>query len=356
MRNSRYKLRGIMLITTVVAVAAWILLAGGIFLTQSSQFQMLGARKIEEQARQYAEVDAQVLKKIPYTDLENETILKNHKLHLKRAHIESVVADENWEDEIIIGKEQTSSDKNNGKYRIAVINVYRKDDKQPRKKIKLLLVQKSSNSAKSFIGGDVLSSSLNTDFAVFIFPYFEIGVYPESASFFYYVVYDLTKSLVDRVYPFHGVVQGASPHQLPYAVEPNFVYSQPTTRYFDGDGRQHSMVDISFNKSEFSNWFQKYKSYIKNDISKKIEAANPQLKSQILHSDSYNATFVYSTDCVYITYRTAVSLPAMLFKSDFTISRLNDVGTTIIASYSNPILKGNDCPQLETIKNLLNLN
>ena len=113
MRNSRYKLRGIMLITTVVAVAAWILLAGGIFLTQSSQFQMLGARKIEEQARQYAEVDAQVLKYVAYDKLTDETTLKGYKLHLKRAKMETVEAAD-WEDEIIMGDEKKSSDKSGG--------------------------------------------------------------------------------------------------------------------------------------------------------------------------------------------------------------------------------------------------
>lgn len=113
MWNSRYKLRGIMLITTVVAVAAWILLAGGIFLTQSSQFQMLGARKIEEQARQYAEVDAQVLKYVAYDKLTDETTLKGYKLHLKRAKMETVDAAD-WEDEIIMGDEKKSSDKSGG--------------------------------------------------------------------------------------------------------------------------------------------------------------------------------------------------------------------------------------------------
>lgn len=101
MRDSRYKLKGLMLITTVVAVAAWILLAGGIFLTQSSQFQMLGARKIEEQARQYAEIDAQVLKYVPYAKLTDEATLKSYKLHTKRAKMETVEAAD-WEDEIML--------------------------------------------------------------------------------------------------------------------------------------------------------------------------------------------------------------------------------------------------------------
>lgn len=113
MQITRYKLRGVMLITTVVAVAAWILLAGGIFLTQSSQFQMLGARKIEEQARQYAEVDAQILKYVAYDKLTDANTLKGYKLHLKRAKMETVEAAD-WEDEITISNEKKSSDKSGG--------------------------------------------------------------------------------------------------------------------------------------------------------------------------------------------------------------------------------------------------
>ena len=108
MKITKYKLRGLMLITTVVAVVAWILLAGGIFLTQSSQFQMLGARKVEDQARQYAEVDAQALKLIEYSKItDNSTLSKLH-LHLSRGQIQTVTAPD-WEDEISIGKEQTAS-------------------------------------------------------------------------------------------------------------------------------------------------------------------------------------------------------------------------------------------------------
>jgi len=151
MQMSRYKLHGVMLLTTVVAVAAWILLAGGIFLTQSSQFQMLGARKIEEQARQYAEVDAQILKYVAYDKLADENTLKGYKLHLKRAQIETVDAAD-WEDEITISDEKKSSDKSGG-YRVATVNIYRKDDTKPRWSMDVILV-KSYNSAGSNTGED----------------------------------------------------------------------------------------------------------------------------------------------------------------------------------------------------------
>jgi len=108
MRKPRYKLKGLMLLTTVVAVAAWILLAGGVFLTQSSQFQMLVANRSEEQAKQYAEVDVNLLQLMDYTKLTDASALASHKLHLNRAQIQTVDAPD-WEDEISIGSEQTAT-------------------------------------------------------------------------------------------------------------------------------------------------------------------------------------------------------------------------------------------------------
>ena len=108
MRRTKYKLKGVLLITTIVAVAAWILLAGGIFLSQSSQFQMLGAQKDEDQAKQYAEVDANLLKLIDYGKLTDESTLADYKLHLDRDQIQTVDAPD-CEDEISIGNEQSSS-------------------------------------------------------------------------------------------------------------------------------------------------------------------------------------------------------------------------------------------------------
>ena len=187
MRNSRYKLRGIMLITTVVAVAAWILLAGGIFLTQSSQFQMLGARKIEEQARQYAEVDAQVLKYVAYDKLTDTNTLKSYKLHLKRAKLETVdVAD--WEDEITIGPEKKSSD-NSGGYRVATINIYRKGDTKPRWSMDAILVKGAKNSSESNTGEDP-SDSDETKYVAYGIPalyiwFYEAERYPEYVIYIY---------------------------------------------------------------------------------------------------------------------------------------------------------------------------
>ena len=146
MRMSNYRLRGLMLITTVVAVAAWILLAGGIFLTQSSQFQMLGASKMEEQARQYAEVDANLLQLIEYGKLTDSSTLASYKLHTNRAQIQTVDAPD-WEDAISIGSEQTAS--SGGVYRVATIDIYRKGDTEPRVSLNVPIVKDAQMYSRS---------------------------------------------------------------------------------------------------------------------------------------------------------------------------------------------------------------
>lgn len=177
MQITRYKLRGVMLITTVVAVAAWILLAGGIFLTQSSQFQMLGARKIEEQARQYAEVDAQILKYVAYDKLTDATTLKSYKLHLKRAKMETVEAAD-WEDEITIGPEKKSSDKSGG-YRVATINIYRKGDTKPRWSMDAILVKGAKNSSGSNTGEDPSVIENTHKYSIIVIPHVSDATTPE---------------------------------------------------------------------------------------------------------------------------------------------------------------------------------
>ena len=108
MQTSRYKRRGVMLLTTVVAVAAWIILAGAVFFSQSSQFQLLMNRQTEEQAKLYANADAKLLRFVDYGSLSNASALATYKLHTNRGDIQIANAPE-WQDELVIGSEQTSS-------------------------------------------------------------------------------------------------------------------------------------------------------------------------------------------------------------------------------------------------------
>ena len=132
----RYKRRGVMLITTVVAVTAWILLAGGLFLAQSGELQMLAANHEENQAKQYAEVNANLLKGIDYSQLTDANILAKFHLHMDRGTIQTVDAPD-WEDEIAISNEKTA--RSGAKFRTATINIYQKGDTKPRFRLDISL-------------------------------------------------------------------------------------------------------------------------------------------------------------------------------------------------------------------------
>lgn len=127
-----------MLITTVVAVAAWIFLAGGIFLSQSSWLQMLNTNKMEEQARQYGQVDAKLLRLVDYDKLTDSSTLADFKLHMPRGKIQTIDAPD-WEDEISFGNEQSAS--TGGAYRVASISVYYADETEPRAKLNIPIVR-----------------------------------------------------------------------------------------------------------------------------------------------------------------------------------------------------------------------
>lgn len=136
MQTSRYKRRGVMLLTTVVAIAAWILLAGGLFLAQSGELRMLAAGNEANEAKQYAEVNANLLKGIDYSQLTNTSALAKFKLHLNRGAIQTVDAPD-YEDEVILSGEKTA--KSGAKFRTATINIYQKGDAKPRYRLDISL-------------------------------------------------------------------------------------------------------------------------------------------------------------------------------------------------------------------------
>ena len=149
MRDSRYKLKGLMLITTVVAVAAWILLAGGIFLTQSNSFQAFGAGLMQLQAQYLAHVDAKALSTIRYDTLNQANSFTKVGLHTGRATMKNVNI-QGWEDEIIVGSERKMSSTANGEwpYRIVTVNIYRAGDTIPRTTLSVPFVRQAETYSK----------------------------------------------------------------------------------------------------------------------------------------------------------------------------------------------------------------
>ena len=132
MRRTKLKLKGIMLVTTIVTIAAWILLSGGIFFLQSNYFQGFATRTFRAQARSFACTDAELLSAVRYDDLEGDDAFTKVNLHKGRAAIGYGNSD-GWEDELVVGAEQSLGDSSEEwKYRIVTINIYRQGDTIPR--------------------------------------------------------------------------------------------------------------------------------------------------------------------------------------------------------------------------------
>jgi len=149
MRDSRYKLKGLMLITTVVAVASWILLAGGVFLTQSNSFQAFGAGLMQLRAQYLAKVDAKALSTIRYDTLGSADSFTKVGLHTGRAAMKNT-NDTGWEDEIKVGSEKKMSSTSNGEwpYRIVTVNIYREGDTIPRYTLDIPFVRQAETYSK----------------------------------------------------------------------------------------------------------------------------------------------------------------------------------------------------------------
>lgn len=313
MRDSRYKLKGLMLITTVVAVAAWILLAGGIFLTQSSQFQMLGARKIEEQARQYAEIDAQVLKYVPYAKLTDEATLKSYKLHTKRAKMETVEAAD-WEDEITFSEEKKSSDKSGG-YRTATVNIYRKDDTKPRWSFDVILVKGAKNSSKTDTGEEPSDDdSESGDYDVFVIG----GVHASGNRIFMGCVN----------YPGHSDDFGflvAFAYRNKY-ISDGQVYPRmfritiPILSQMSRNGFLNTTT-LTLRPNVYNDWYTTYQPTIIEQMKQSIESKDRNIKFSSLHNGTGNAKLHFTLnyvvtgfDCVGRNYTRYGFVPVYAFR------------------------------------------
>lgn len=135
----KYKLKGVALIGTVAAILAWMMLAYGVFTVQSSQFNMIAAGKSAMEAQQYAEIDANLLKLINYDDIDDASVLSTLNLHTARGDIKTVEAD-GWQDEIVISSEQNNGSDDDGRFRVATVNIYKEGDSTPRYSMEVPLV------------------------------------------------------------------------------------------------------------------------------------------------------------------------------------------------------------------------
>jgi len=150
MQKTKYKLKGVMLITTTVAVAAWIMIAGAIFLTQSNSFQAFSAVMVEREAQYLAAVDAKALTALRYDDLTSSDAYTKVGLHQSRGTMTNGNVT-GWEDEVKLGSEQKLGSNSNGEwpYRMATINIYKKGESMPRSSLDVLLIKQAETYTKA---------------------------------------------------------------------------------------------------------------------------------------------------------------------------------------------------------------
>ncbi|MEN6620092.1 MAG: hypothetical protein ABFD50_00875 [Smithella sp.] len=130
------KKHGFMLFSAVLSTIVFMMLAGAFFAMYGGQFSLIQNGRTAIQAQQYAEIDANTLRLSSYADLDT-------KAHARHSFSNAA----GWEDEISIGAEQTLSEDNNTKQRIATVNIYKPGDTQSRYTLQLPLTSQGSGSS-----------------------------------------------------------------------------------------------------------------------------------------------------------------------------------------------------------------
>ena len=138
------KKNGLLMLDVAIAVIIMSIMSMSFFTLSQGQFNMLSAAKGGREAMQYAELDAELLKQIDYSNLDDATSLSELSLHTARGTLTSADnPDSVWQDEIKYTTENTMAD--GTKYRIATVNVYKNGDTIPRASVKVPLSSESSS-------------------------------------------------------------------------------------------------------------------------------------------------------------------------------------------------------------------
>ena len=141
-RKNCCKCKGSILIITALAAVVWIFIAQSLFIVGAGGFGMIKSSRIALQAQQYAEIAVDKLKNIDYENLDADGV------HSRQAITN--IQEQGWEDEVSIGSEYPIQGSDDGKQRIATVNVYKTGDTLPRFTLEVPL---SSQGGSSNING-----------------------------------------------------------------------------------------------------------------------------------------------------------------------------------------------------------
>lgn len=135
-RKNCYKCKGSILIITALAAIVWIFIAQSLFIVGAGGFGMIKSSRIALQAQQYAEIAVDKLKNIDYENLDADGV------HSRQAITN--IQEQGWEDEVSIGAEYPIQGSDDGKQRIATVNVYKTGDTLPRFTLEVPLFSQGS--------------------------------------------------------------------------------------------------------------------------------------------------------------------------------------------------------------------
>lgn len=126
-------MHGYMLLAGMLASILSILLAGAYFTTLGGAFGLIKNSQTALQAQQYAEIDANSLRLMPYDEVTAQS----------RQAIDDIVDATGWQDEIILGPEKTIGS-DDAKQRIATVKIYKIGDSLPRYSLSVPLSSQDS--------------------------------------------------------------------------------------------------------------------------------------------------------------------------------------------------------------------
>ena len=134
--NQKFKKKGMMLLSAVLAAFLLTMVASGYFMTLTGSFNAIKSGGEAMQAQRYAEIEANKLSLLAYNDLDSKVSQNVWK---------KSDADEGWEYKVNLGPEKVVDPGLGSKQRIATVSVKREDDSTERFEIKVPVVNKGGS-------------------------------------------------------------------------------------------------------------------------------------------------------------------------------------------------------------------
>ena len=138
--NQKFKKKGIMLLSAVLAAFLLTLVASGYFMTLNGSFNAIRSGGEAMQAQRYAEIEANKLSLISYNDLDSKVSQNVWKV---------TDADDEWEYKVNLDPEKIIDPNTGTKQRIATVSVRKDGDSTDRFSIKIPLSENNSSDSGS---------------------------------------------------------------------------------------------------------------------------------------------------------------------------------------------------------------